>query len=676
MLIEALFALAFLLILTLLGLGPALWFLRGRVGGLTDALGIAPALGTAIVGLLVFPFARFGGPVETWALALLLVSGAVSLALVFWQYRFYREEITRLAWRNIALGASFVLLCCLVLLAPVVVNGIQFAAFRSNPSDALVYMSLAESMQKVPWAVLLRGAEYSQQNLDGLQALARVSPTALFTARMVILPLALNKPAFLAWLASISNEPVYRLYLVHHLLAVMTCLPLLLVMQKRLLLPTRIRFLGAAALTVGFWMWFILETDAGYEISTLPLLFLFVCAWMMLEEEPPRVFSKMRLLLGSVGAAIVTFYFPYVALIGVAFVLYYALVALQKRTLRPALHHLATLAMVIGVLLFTGQLDFYLYNVAYLVVNQNNGIAYPSPVAAVLQANKLAGVWGLGLTEGLPRLPNLVARVLSWLAQAFGLLLTLAFVVSAFRSLRPNTPAPARIVIMTTVSGILLALYFFVRGNVLLSGKLFGYTFPYLVLGMLLIVNDTQGLNGFWKRAATAVISVWLVSQIAVAFYLPYAQNVSGVFKMARQNKPHQYDLSAITNSLRAHPPQQLLVNIPRAKDWSFAYYTMLVFNAYPAHFQSGIIVDNNLAPQNFWTPPLQQLPDYAVVAKEADYFGAQGLGERVAETQDLVLYRVTTTNLQIIQTQEESIQLSEANKPFFHSDVKPLWHP
>jgi hypothetical protein len=676
MLLEALLTLAFLLTLTLLGLGPALWFLRGRVGGLTDALGIAPALGTTIVGLLVFPLARFMGPVETWAIALLLILGAVSLALLFWHYRSFPEEIARLHWQKMALGASFVLLCCLVLLAPVVVNGIQFAAFRSNPSDSLLYMSLAETMQKVPWAVLLRGADYSQQNLDGLQALARVSPTALFSARMVILPLALSKPAFLAWLAAISNAPVYRLYFVHHLLAVMTCIPLLLVMQKRLQLPTRIRFLGTAALTLGFWMWFILETDAGYEISALPLLFLFVFAWMMLEQERPRVFSKMRLLLAIVGAAIVTFYFPYVALIGVAFVLYYAFVAWQKRTLRPALDHLATFSAVIVVLLFTGQLDFYLYNVAYLVVNQNNGIAYPSPVGAVLQANALGGIWGLALTEGLPRLPNLVMRALSWLAQAFGAILTLAFAASAFRSLRPNTPAPARIVIGMTASGILLALYFVVRGNLLLSGKLFGYTFPYLVLGTLLSVKDTQGRSGFWKRAVTVVIGVWLGSQIAVAFYLPYAQNVNGVFKMARQNKPHQYDLSAITNSLNARPPQQLLVNIPRAKDWSFAYYAMLVFNAYPAHFQSGIIVDNNTAPQNFWLPPLPQLPDYAVVAKEADYFGAQGLGERVAATQDLVLYRVTTTNLQAIQAQEESIQLSEASKPFFHSDVMPLWHP
>ncbi len=674
MLLESLLTIVFFLLLTLIGLGPALWFLRGRPVGLAYAFGMAPALGTAIVGLLVFPLARFVAPVENWAEGLLFVLSAGSILITVRVFDLYRKQLSELDKKRATFVVVFVLLCALGLLAPLVLRGIQYAIFRSNPSDSLLYMSLASSLQQVPWTTLLHGAEYSQQNLEGLQALARVSPTSLFTARMVVLPLALNKPAFLAWLASISNEPVYRLFLAHHILAIMTSVPLLLVMQDQLRLPARIKFLGAAAIVLGFWMWFTLESDAGYEISAMPLLFLFVLAWMRLEQEPTQLFSRMRLLLVIAGAAIVTFYFPYVAVIVVAFVLYYGYTALQQRTLRPALYHAATLAGILLVLLVTGQLDFYIYNVAYLVLNQNNGIANPSPVANVIRQGKFAAFWGLGVGDNLPRSVNFLSRPVSWLLQAFGLFLTIAFGVSAWMHLRSASKAPSRIVFMLCASGILLALWFIWRSNVLLSGRLFSYTYPYFVLGVLLILNAP--LTGWWQRAITLGVSLWLVSQIAMTFYLPYALNPNANFRNASVSKRHEYDLAAITRELDARSPQHLLVNIPRENDWPFAYYCMLVFSAYPAHFQSGIVVDNSLTPRNFWLPTSGELPDYAVVAKDVDYFGPKGLGEPIAATNDLVLYRITTADSKLIQAQEEAIQLSEQHKPFFHSDVQPLWHP
>src|SRR5258708_26575357 len=112
-----------------------------------------------------------------------------------------------------------------------------------------------------------------------------------------------------------------------------------------------------------------------------------------------------------------------------------------------------------------------------------------------------------------------------------------------------------------------------------------------------------------------------------------------------------------------------LLVNIQRTSawttagpnnlneaEWSFAYYDMYAFSRYPAYFQSGLIVDNKLQAQNMWLQTMNRPPDYAVILKSVDYIGPQHLGTEVAETPDLVLYRLSAQDLAPYKAAEQQL--------------------
>ena len=67
MIAEALGTFACFLLLTLIGFGPALVLLPSGQKRVVYALGIAPTLGLAMVGLLGFSLLRYVAPVRVWA---------------------------------------------------------------------------------------------------------------------------------------------------------------------------------------------------------------------------------------------------------------------------------------------------------------------------------------------------------------------------------------------------------------------------------------------------------------------------------------------------------------------------------------------------------------------------------------------------------------------------------
>jgi hypothetical protein len=138
-----------------IGFGPALWFLAPGPGRVVQALGLAPALGMVFIGLVEPLAVIYLGPVQVWAVPLTLVLLVASAAAVVVHWRRNPAEYQALpSWRQSAPVAATLLLSLGLLLAPVIRDGIQYTIFRSNSSDALVYMSLAESLRTVNWQTL------------------------------------------------------------------------------------------------------------------------------------------------------------------------------------------------------------------------------------------------------------------------------------------------------------------------------------------------------------------------------------------------------------------------------------------------------------------------------------------------------------------------------------------
>jgi hypothetical protein len=117
--------------------------------------------------------------------------------------------------------------------------------------------------------------------------------------------------------------------------------------------------------------------------------------------------------------------------------------------------------------------------------------------------------------------------------------------------------------------------------------------------------------------------------------------------------KKESYDLRPITEKLDEVRPSALLVHAAAPLDWRFLVHVNFAFAKYQPYFQSGVTIDNSNTTPPFYAGKLARLPDYVVVAKRGDFMEAEGLGERLAGTRNLRLYRVTSDDLNAFRRHE-----------------------
>jgi hypothetical protein len=655
-------------LLSLLGLGPALWLLEVRPRRVPYALALAPALGFVVVSLIAFPLARHLAPVRDWAWPVTAALTAASLAWAgrdFWHRRADYAILSQAGriWPYVGMLAAG----ALVLFVPLLLRGIQYSIFRSNPSDAFLYMTLAETLRVVKWPVLVSAAELTRENFEALANLAVASPTALFTARHAGMPLALNKMALFAWSAEMARVEVQRFYMAHHLLAYLAALPLTMAMGARLGLP-RWQQVLAAGVALGFWPRFIIEMDSGYEISAFPVLLLAAFAWIEIEGQPSGQLSRGHLMLALALAALLALYAPILLIVALAFGIYYGFGLLQRQA---SLRHVWVVAasgllLVPLILAVTGQLDFLFASTLDLLARAANEANFRAPTMDLIRLDGLNAIWGMPGSL----LWDMRAAWLRWpvdlVVSALSLVLSAAVLAGGLLALMQPAQRTERIVFALVAAGGLFMLYVTATGNQRSAGKAFTYIFAFLIFGLLVTPRLAANYLPRPGRAlASGLLGIWLVGQLAVGAYLPLRRTPDFI---RNPQKTADYDLSPLLNYLEQHDPEMLLVAVPTGTSWPFALYSMFAFSRYPVHFQTGLVIDNNLAHQTLWLSTLNALPSHIIVTRDADYVAPQQLGTKVAETADLVLYEATSSDLATFQAQEAVFQQSEALKTPFPS--------
>jgi hypothetical protein len=666
---EALGVVVVLIVLTGMGAGPALLLLRGSPFRWAHTFAIAPALGLALVGILAFPLVRYVGPLQTWTWPFTAVIAAGSLGCAAWVVR--RERLAaprRDEWLAAARLAAAWAVCLALLLVPLLLGGIEYAIFRANASDAFVNMTLAESLRVVPWRVFMAGTALTPENLDGVQQLAEASPTALFSARLITLPLHPANRAMFAWSAALVGAPIVRFYYAYHLIAFAAAVPLAAALGQWLRLPRGLSLLAAAALGLGFWARFILEQDSGGQISSIPILLLAVYAWVHQQSEPRRPVSRAGVLLAISSAALVCVYPELLPIYGLGFVVYYGLGLVQRSlTWQTVLAHAAAALGAVLIIVATGQLDVYLDVILRFAGVVGEPISFEPRIWRLLVSDGLAALWGLPWSYLLEPLPGVAAVPVRTVFDLLAMFLTLGLGVSLAAALRRAAPPAERILASLALGGLALTAIFALRNSDYSAGRSVSYYYQYLVLAGLIWLRHTPRWLPRWQHwLAVGLTAFALGLQVLLGQYLPWANMPATLFGRSEALKHEAYDLSPVLRRLAAARPRQLLVNIPRERNWTFPLYCMFVFSPYPAHFQSGLVIDNNLNYQNLWFSELASAPDYVVTAKGDDFVGAGALGELVAETPDLALYRITQPDLQAFQAHEAALQQAEADKPLY----------
>ena len=674
MFFEAVGSLVIVIILFAIGFGPAVWLVTLDEKRLAYAAAIAPILGLSLIGLLGFTLIRFVGPARAWAAAVTLLLLAFSLGCVALDWSRRREEYRSFVeWRSLFVTAGLVLLAGLLLAGPLFSKGINYAVFRGNPSDAFTYMSVAETFRVVDWPTLEAGADIN--NLEGVAKLAKVSPPSLYSARMILKPIRLTTQVGFAWAAQLLGLAIERFFYAYNLVSFTIAIPLVLALAAQMGLSKKVKWLAALAVAFGFWARFLLEIDAAARINLLPLFLFFAFAWIQLEKGDPAAFSRERVLLALASAALVAFYVQAVPIAALAMILYYGLGLVQRAvSLRAVLLHIVTLIFALAFILAGAQVDFALKTLFWQtpVVVGNTSPLTDLDALLYLYRDGPAALWGTPfslLGEAVRVGPIVIWRALGFL---LGAVLTLIFLVLAWRGLRNPRRIEQRVYLALLAAGAVVAAVMFGVGTYWASGRAFTYVYPFLVLSIAGLWREDE--LGAWLPAARKFVAGWLVFQVLFGLFLPYAHlSQLKPFLEANANKPEDYDVSALTQALDKTHPRLLAVSAPREEDmWMFPYYLLFVFDDYPVYFLSGISFDNNTRFQNLWLDELKEPPDYAVVRVDDDFVAEEGLGELVATTSDLRLYRVTTSEVEPFRRHEARLQAQEAEKPLFPGLDRP----
>jgi len=302
--------------------------------------------------------------------------------------------------------------------------------------------------------------------------------------------LLLNKMVILAWAAEMTGLSVPSAYLVHHLLALAVMLPLAFWLGESLRSPRWQVLLATAAIVLGFWARFVVETDAGYEVSVLPMTLLFVAGWVQLEQAPARIFSRPQLIIAMAAAAIAALYIPVALVVGIAVAIYGALGLAQRTLPLSALTRYAlTFVLVILMLGLTGQLDFLVRGWLDLAARAGLERLFPATAMDLIKHDGLAALWGLPPSILWSSRSLWIRWPLDQLANGLGLLFTLVLAGGAIMAGRRTVHPPERIVYAVLAAGWLVALAALATQNDRSAGKALTYIYPFLTLGLLVALG-------------------------------------------------------------------------------------------------------------------------------------------------------------------------------------------
>ncbi|NOZ73060.1 MAG: hypothetical protein GXP38_14315 [Chloroflexi bacterium] len=672
MLIESLSVVILILFLALAGSGVAIWLVSGT-HLIIHAAAIAPALGLAILHLVSFPLYRYYAPVSVWiqpAFVFLLIANAALIAL--W-LRSHCGQISLPAFAELVWPLSGFAIVIAILVLPMTLMGIQYAVFRSNASDAFLYMSFAESARQVDWQILRAGSQLVTNNLENINRLATEAPTALLTARFLGRPMAINHMVSMAALATAVGISTTHFYYAFNVLCFAVTAPVLMALGHRLYLPKLLTILAAMVAVAGFWARLVLEMDAGFEIAALPLVALLIYGLIQLEDSYAIPRWKSIILIGVAGAAISAVYPP--PLIVVVFAAFGLVIvhSTQGRTGREqVLLYIKAMGATLLILLLTGQLDYHVPASTALFAVAEVQEKFRAVGAQQLVTDLLGAVAGIPIHAFFASFSRTI-RIPLWLAANLIGFLVLLVILAGYRWYRTQSHASTRrVLLFISLGAVVLYLFFVVAGNTKSADKIFTYTYPYFILTAVI------GASVVMQRFPTAVgkgtrilVAGWLTIALIAGTVLPFIQQPNSYFQRSNRIKgSDSYDIDKLISTIAVNTNDLILVNAPAETGWQYPYYLMLALSSYNTYYQAGLVLDNSTEYRNFLLPVPPQHPAYLLTRATSDYLAGDFGSYLLAQVGNMRLYRITSAAQAVVAEEIERSRNIMAEKPLFPSLV------
>jgi hypothetical protein len=583
---------------SLIGIGPALLLFKNRT---EFALATAPTLGVVLTTLMGTYWVATNHPIASWGWYWLIASIAVSAGMSFYHLT-HKKHQTSPSSLPFLLG---LLICLVLILAPILLGGLTFTVLRGNGTDTFNYIIMSGYMIHEPLSWVQTA---SIQSLVDKQPIYSMAYTLFTKTRW-------STSMLMGWSAFITNTPLYRLeYGFTALFSILAygcayCFACILNIRPRYAL------LVALAIAVGFWGQFVLDIRAMSQISTLPILILLPLLAVLLHQD--KTWITGRLVLGLSFASIAMLYTELVPTILLGFFLYFCLQLISRQETVRSLIKQYTLPLLIALLAML-PLCYYLADIlaAQLKYASSSKNTWEIAYFHWLYKKTALGYWGFSIINHSnnavfdPILSTLkpVIHFLSTLLT--GLLLYLLAATVFWKN--KKLPAALTISVALLLATFCEWAYLYFHQQYWAAGKSisFGYPFIFFIVASVFSLEKIISNNILLKICRYTVLS-WLMIQCGLGFYrisvahdhVLYTNYIShhGFYQT------HQWKVSHIENAILTQHITAIGLDVP---DMWVTEYLSLVFG-----WKTHVANLNGMLDRGDYLAPVKTIPAYVIVA-------------------------------------------------------------
>lgn len=542
------------LVLTLMGIGPALQLFKS----VDQALAVAPTIGLTMTTIVGTYLVLFNYPISIWANSWLITSITISLLLAFYQ----SLKIKKIPQQNKNLFILFIgiITTTFLLLMPMLAGGLDFTTLRGNGSDTFNYLTLAGYLQHEP---------YSWAQTTNIQTLINKHPSYAWASELLIT--RWSTALLLGWTAILSHIPLYRFEYGFTALLFMLSFGCLFCLTLRLSIKAQYSLIIAIALCTGFWAQHLMDIRAMSQMSALPLTLLLAIQVIDIEENQNSLLRQTW--LGIILAAIILLYTEMLTLIILGLLLFFLNQLLrQRQTCRTLIKKyffaLFILLVIVTPVAYNYLLRYLAFQMAMAVGLKNS---WYQAYFNWLYSKPLLGFWGFSYLT-FSKATHLILEFLS-------ITLTSLFLYSIWRVIvsGKNISTAVNLIFAFVLSAFIEFTFLYFQGQLWSAAKAlsFSYIFIFLfITAFILEYFPRLVTNRFLILAGKYTVLTWIFIQIGLGCYRIQFANMKTPYPdyitYHAEYRQHDWDITSLTKALEENNIQ--VVGIQVSNTWVSEY--------------------------------------------------------------------------------------------------------
>lgn len=497
------------LALTAIGLGPSLLLIALKKR-LQNSLIIAPVVGLILTTIFGSYFVLMDSPVSQWAKPWFVMGGFSSIIITAIMVRTKDFIFFKIDKKLICMYLVGFLVTVFLLMAPMVLGGLDFTVLRGNGTDTFNYVSLAG---------YLLHKSYSWPQHASMQALIDAHLSYGFVATR-LLATRWSTSMLLAWCSQLVNVPLYKIEYGFTALFFMIAYNCAFIFSAMLKIRPRYILLISVAICVGFWAQIVLDMRAMSEITSLPLL-LFI-AFLVIKIDGGELEGNAwgaKVLLGLAMTAILFLYAEVFPTVLLALVIYTAIQFIKKKYHLKEIKSYCLAVIIFIVTMLPGKYVLKFLWSQMLSASSSKNTWWHS-YFSWLYSFPIKGFFGL--PGSLILNGQLSLRVLLYALEAM-LLLSLFYAIIRALFLKGEKTNALEISVSFLFAAISQFFFLFSKGQLWAAGKGLSYGYPFVILATTIGGWIEQRGNNIFKiwllKLVKCSVIVWLLLQCSFGVY-------------------------------------------------------------------------------------------------------------------------------------------------------------